>query len=75
MYIVECLLEAHNLRNKPMSHVKKEHGGTKIRENNNMGSYPRKEKEMVKYKDQDTTIFPNKIRKEDKIASSFGQRS
>ncbi len=58
-----------------MSHVKKEHGGTKIGENNNMGSYPRKEKEMVKYKDQDTTIFPNKIRKEDKIASIFGQRS
>jgi hypothetical protein len=75
MYLVECLLEAHNLKNKPMSHVKKEHGGTKIGENNNMGSYPRKEKEMVKFKDQDTTIFPNKIRKEDKIASIFGQRS
>jgi len=34
-----------------------------------------KEKETIKFKDQDTTIFPNKIRKEDKIASIFGQRS
>ncbi len=58
-----------------MSHVKKEHGGTKTRKNNNMGSYPRKEKEIVKFKDQDTTICPNKIREEDKIALIFGQRS
>jgi len=75
MYLVECLFEAHNLRNKPMSHVKKEHGGTKIGENNNMGSYPRKEKEMVKFKDQDTKKIPNKTRKDDKIATNYGQRS
>ncbi len=31
-----------------MFHAKKEHGGTKIGKNNNMGGYPRKEKEMVK---------------------------